>query len=304
MDVISTENGRVESLPAKPLELESIGSISSELAQKILKILAEEPAYPKQIAKRLNTHEQKIYYHIRNLEKAGIIHVASQESHHGAIAKYYELTSPAFVLKLKNFEKTGNIFKTKIDGLDPFVKDGVLNATIIIGSPYSHGPERSRSMDGYYGIDLALFLGTFMSYIPKSRVKLDTEVRRKDLSDNLILLGGPAVNKTMEKFNAHLPIKFEKKERWGLKSDITKKRYEGAEVGLISITENRFAPGKKVLLIAGVRYSGTRAATLGFTKKFDEVLKGNKKKPKIKARVVDGLDADSDGIIDDVEFLE
>jgi len=304
MDVIKTEDGKVESLPATPLELENIGSMSSELAQDILKIIAEVPSYPKQIAKRLKTHEQKIYYHIRNLEKAGIIRVALEESHHGATAKYYELTSPAFVLQLKKFEKTGDIFKEKMEGLDPFVRDGQLNAIIVIGSPHSHGPERSKSTDGYYGIDLALFLGTFMSYIPKERVKLDTEIRRSDLNDNLILLGGPAVNKTMEKFNALLPIKFEKRERWGLNSSLTKKRYEGTEVGLISITENRFAKDKKVLLIAGVRYAGTRAATLGFTKKFGEFLKGNKKKPKIKARVVEGVDADSDGIIDDVEFLE
>ena len=45
--------------------------------------------------------------------------------------------------------------------LEPFVKDGKLNSTIIIGSPQSHGPERARSNDGYYAIDIALFLGSF-----------------------------------------------------------------------------------------------------------------------------------------------
>ncbi|HEY9756107.1 MAG TPA: hypothetical protein V6C97_13150, partial [Oculatellaceae cyanobacterium] len=41
-------------------------------------------------------HEQKIYYHIRKLEKAGARTVAREENKKGATAKYYKPASPAF----------------------------------------------------------------------------------------------------------------------------------------------------------------------------------------------------------------
>ena len=41
-------------------------------------------------------HEQKIYYHIRKLAKAGAIIVVREEKKKGATAKYYKTVSPAF----------------------------------------------------------------------------------------------------------------------------------------------------------------------------------------------------------------
>ncbi len=43
---------------------------------------------------------------------------------------------------------------------------------------------------------------------------------------------------------------------------------------------------------------------IAFIKHFNEIIKGNKNDPKIMAKVVEGVDLDSDGIVDDVEFLE
>jgi hypothetical protein len=56
----------------------------------------------------------------------------------------------------------------------------------IVGSPDPHGPSKARSKDGYFGMDLALFLGTFLSNITGSKVKLDTEIQDKDLENNNI----------------------------------------------------------------------------------------------------------------------
>ncbi|MFH1424074.1 MAG: S-layer protein [archaeon] len=306
MDVIKREENVLKSLPVQEVEGQHLRSLSSDLAQRILRILAEGPAYPKEIADKLKTHEQKVYYHIRNLEKAGIIKVDMHENHHGAVAKYYSLSSPAFLLRFKDFEQAGDVLKKGSGGkfLEPFIENNQLNATIVIGDPMAHGPERTRPRDGYYGIDLALFLGTFITYVPMSKVRVDTEIRKEHLRDNLILIGGPAVNKVVEKFNAKMPIRFEKDEHWRIKSDITKKKYEAGEAGLIVKIDNPYAKGKKILVIAGIRYSGTRAATLAFLKNFEEITKGNKKNPKIKAKVVIGIDADSDGDIDEVEFKE
>ena len=59
-----------------------------------------------------------------------------------------------------------------------------------------------------------------------------------------------------------------------------------------------------ILHIAGLRNSGTKAAILAFLKHFNEVKKGNLYDYTFESHVVEGLDLDSDGIVDDVEFLE
>src|SRR3989339_1581917 len=208
MFIIDKQKNEIYSLPAKEISAEAAGTVSSGLAHKILNLLAKDIMYPIDIAKALKVHEQKIYYHIRNLEKAGIIKVVKKETKQGATANFYALTEPAFVIKFKNFESTSKIaqIRNESEFLEPFIKNGQLDALIIVGSPDPHGPDKARSRDGYYGMDLALFLGTFLNYVPKFNVKLDTEVREGDLRNNLILIGGPVVNKITEEVNSRLPI--------------------------------------------------------------------------------------------------
>ncbi len=67
MFIIEKEKNEVYSLPAKEISAQYAKSVSSELAQKILNLLAKEVMYPIDIAKTLKVHEQKVYYHIRNL---------------------------------------------------------------------------------------------------------------------------------------------------------------------------------------------------------------------------------------------
>ncbi|MEK6891934.1 MAG: winged helix-turn-helix domain-containing protein, partial [Nanoarchaeota archaeon] len=113
MFVIDKQKNEVFSLPAKEIKPENAASVSSELASKILNLIAKEPMYTIDIAKSLKMHEQKIYYHIRNLEKAGIIKVVRKETKQGATANFYGLTEPAFVIRFKNFETTSKIGQIK-----------------------------------------------------------------------------------------------------------------------------------------------------------------------------------------------
>jgi DNA-binding transcriptional ArsR family regulator len=307
MFVVDKVKNDVVSLPAQEISAEDAKSLSSELAVKILKLLAQKPMYPVELAKELKVHEQKIYYHIRNLEAIGAIKVVKEEEKQGATAKYYFAEKPAFVIKLKDLQNTQKIFQLKGDSdfLEPFIKDGQLNALIIVGSPDPHGPEKARSRDGYYGMDLALFLGTFLNYVPKLNVKLDTEAHDSELrSNNLILIGGPIVNKATELVNSKLPIRFEKDEQWAIKSTISGNVYPTDESGLIVKTKNPLNPEKSVLVVSGKRHSGTRAAIIAFLKHFKEIKEGNIHNKAIKAKVVEGIDLDSDGIVDDVEIRE
>lgn len=295
------------SLPAQEIKPEDAKNISSGLAVKILKLLSAKPMYPIEIAKELKIHEQKVYYHIRNLEKAGIIRVVKQEGRQGAVAKYYALEKPAVFVRFRELEETHKLFNMKAGSefLEPFVKDGQLNALIIVGSPDPHGPEKARSKDGYYGMDLALFLGTFLNYVPKFYVKLDTDAREEDLKgNNLILIGGPVVNRITGLANPKLPVRFDEKQHWAIYSTVTETSYPSDESGLIVKAKSPFNPDKSVLVVAGKRYFGTRAAIIAFLKHFDELAKGNIHDRSVKAKVVEGIDLDSDGIIDEAEFRE
>ncbi|MBS3132736.1 S-layer protein [Candidatus Woesearchaeota archaeon] len=297
----------VFSLPACEINAKDAKSVSSELAVRIIKLLAEKPMYPIELAKELKVHEQKVYYHIRNLEKAGIVKVVKEEGRQGAVARYYSVDKPAVVIKFKELEPTQKIFQLKSDSdfLSPLIRDGKLDALIIVGSPDPHGPEKARSRDGYYGMDLALFLGTFLNYVPQLYVKLDTEVREEELKrNNLIVIGGPIVNRVMGEINSKLPIRFDRDEHWAIKSTLSNTVYPTDEAGLIVKAKSPFNSEKSMLVVAGKRYSGTRAAIVAFLKHFKEIQSGNIRNKKIMAKVVEGIDLDSDGIIDDAEIRE
>ena len=307
MYVIKKNKQGISSLPAIEISPQNIKSVGSFLAQKILSELGKKEMYAMELAKKLKVHEQKIYYHLRCLEKAHIINETRSAIVEGATARYYALRQPAFVVRFKEFQTTQKLKELEIQPksfLEPFIEDGQLNATIIVGSPDPHGPEKARSRDGYYGIDLALFFGTFLNSIAHLHVKLDTETRSEDLQNNLIIMGGPVVNTITEKINSKLAIRFDKENNWNIISTISKKTYHTDETGIIVKQKNPFNSKKQILVIAGKRYAGTKAVVITFLKYFNEILNGNKYDPKLIAKVVEGVDLDSDGIVDDVEILE
>ncbi|MFH1229275.1 MAG: S-layer protein [Candidatus Aenigmatarchaeota archaeon] len=310
--IVDQKNGKTLSSIAKILRPEELKTALSPLAWKILGMLSEEPNYPKSIAEKLRLNEQMVYYHIRNLEKAGLIEKLKEEKKQGALAKFYTVTGNAFTVLLRPLEESQKMFQMKKEHkkfLEPFISEGKLSALIIMGSPEPHGISKARAKDGLFATDLGLFLGTFLSYAPDMFTKLDTEVKAEDMKGNLILIGGPGVNAVTAKVNAKLPIRFEKikdKENFysGFHSSLSGKDYLEEGCGIIVKTKNPFDKSKEILVIAGRRISGTRAAILAFVQKFDEICDGNSHDHKVFAKVVEGVDKDSDGVIDSVEILE
>lgn len=301
--VVKKLGGEVFSLACQEISPEKMKSVSSGLAQQIIKKISEKPSYPKEIANALKVHEQKVYYHIKKLEKAGIINVAKKEISRGIEMKYYELSKPCFIVAFKEFQPTQKIAEQSEEKnfLKPFIQNGELNATIIMGSPDPHGIENARSRDSKYVTKFALFLGVFFNYTSRPKVLFDTEIKKDDLKGNLIIIGGPIVNNITYKLNEKLPIKFVKKS---ISSSISGKHYTNEKAGVIIKTANPFDKTKNIFVIAGLKNSGTEACMLAFFKKFKEIIKGNKYNKKISARVIEGIDSDSDGVIDDVKFLE
>ncbi len=280
--------------------------LSSELALKILRFLAKNPSCAMDIARKLKEHEQKIYYHLRNLEKVGLIKLVKTEERVGAIAKIYAANFPVVSFKLFEGKEIVNK-KTRVRELKffkNFIEDGKLNASIIVGSPDPHGKYAAQASDGCCAIDLALFLGSLIKHAPLPNYKLDTEVKGRDLKNNLILVGGPKANIIVEKVNKKLPIYFDFYREWNIVSPFSKKIYTEDNVGIIAKMKNPFNPKKEVLVLAGKRFDGTRSAILALIKYLKNIEKGNDFEPSKIAKVVQGIDKDADGRIDDVKFLE
>lgn len=305
MEIVERRHQKEFSLHARELDISKLGSLSSKLAKRVVMSIADSEKYPKLIAKELKENEQKIYYHIHNLERAGIISPVREQMVNGAMARFYKVSEPALVLRFQDLVPAKSISlkdKKVADFLQPFIIDGQLKAKIVVGSPDPHGPDNARSRDGYYGMDLALFLGTFLDYVPNINVRLDTEMREEELQENLILIGGPIVNTVTAKFNNHLPIFFSPDKN--IYSKLSKTSYSSDETGLIVKVKNPFNKEASILVVGGKRFSGTRAAIMAFLKGFGEILDGNRFRKGTYAKVVEGLDMDSDGVVDSVEFRE
>jgi DNA-binding MarR family transcriptional regulator len=303
---VESRQGKLYSLGSKRVKPFQLKTALSPLAWKILLKLQEKSSYPKELSRMLKIHEQKIYYHIRNMENAGLIRVSREEITQGALTKFYSPTSLSFSLLLTEPQEIQKISSKDDKFFYPFVKHGKMNSLIVIGSPAPHGPQNVRAHDFISVTQFSLFFGSFLNSVSDTKVKIDTDVRAKDLKKNLILIGGPAVNSLTKRVNGKLAIRFKHEKNYysGIFSTISKKSYNEENNGIIVKMKNPFDKSKFLIVIAGRRNSGTYSAVLAFLKKFDEVCKGNRVKPKVFANVVEGFDADMDGMIDAVRVLE
>jgi DNA-binding transcriptional ArsR family regulator len=306
MHIVKKEKGKFFSLPSEELNGDKLKVMSSLLARDILRILAKSENYPLNIARTLKVHEQKVYYHIKNLEKAKIIKKSRQDVIKGVVLNYYKLVNSSFFIKFDEFKETQKIvddYEYK-DFFNPFIINGKLNTLIVVGSPSPHGKLKARSRDVNMALEFALFLGTFLNHIPTANVKLDIDIKSEDMFNNLILIGGPRVNRVTDQVNDKLPIYYDEKEDYSLKSNISGKTYCENECGMIVKIKNPFDKTKQILAIGGKSTPGTKASILAFIHNLDEIIKGNKFNNNKIARVVEGLDLNSDGIIDSIEFKE
>src|SRR4030042_930639 len=112
-------------------DAQKLKMILGELSWKILAMLFEEEMYPLEIARQLGVHEQKVYYHIRKLAKAGAIVVKREEKKKGATAKYYKTVSPAFGIEFpQGYKPIQNICLLSIsEQLQEFFREFLDNGT-------------------------------------------------------------------------------------------------------------------------------------------------------------------------------
>lgn len=307
VESIGTERHIYESVLLSTKNLKLLGNPT---ASKILAMLAEEELCAIDIARKLKVHEQNIYYHIRNLEKAGVVRVARNEMRYGMTAKLYEPVASVVAAKL--FENGHVVEQAKqehnseiLHFLSPFIKDGKLNAKIVVGDPYPHGKYESGSADGCYVADVAHFFGNFVRSPLFPCYTLDIRMTEDDMKNhNLIVIGSPKGNVTAQKINEFMSINFDENSDWTINSNISRKKYDDEFTGIIAKLPNPFNKKKSLLYIGGKRTRGTLSASLAFTRHTEQFARGNIYDRNIIARVVRGFDMDGDGYIDTVKFLE
>ena len=286
------------------------------LSWKILTMLSKQEMYPLEIAKTLGIHEQKVYYHIRKLAKAGAIKVVREEKKKGATAKYFKTVSPAFGIEFPHgYKPIQNLCLLSIsDGLQEFFKEFINNGTfdgkIVVGSPQAHGPFKTSARDGHYAAHLALFLGQFAKMPTEFAVKLDVDVKaEKEEKNNLILVGGPGTNLLTQEINEYLPIKFIMQSSGqgfllgGLSSQKTSQVYTSDVSGVVAKIVNPWDKTKRIVILAGNKAVGTKACVIALTNFWKKTLQNYHGEEPF-AVAIQGFDLDGDGKVDSIEVNE
>jgi len=298
-------------------DAQNLKMILGKLSWKILTMLSKEGMYPLEIARQLGVHEQKVYYHIRKLAKAGAITVEREEKKKGATAKYYKTVSPAFGIEFPKGYKT--IPKISLLNIDEQIQrffneivdeKSVLEAKIVVGSPTPHGPFKTSARDGHYAAHLTLFIGQFAKMPKEFAIKLDVDVKaEKEEKNNLILVGGPGTNLLTQDINEHLPIRFIMQYSdqgfllGGLSSEKTARVYTADAAGLIAKIVNPWDKTKRIIVLAGNKAVGTKACVLALTSFWKKTLQNYRDEGSF-ATVIQGFDLDGDGKVDSIEVME
>jgi DNA-binding transcriptional ArsR family regulator len=287
---------------------------NSDLSLKIINELVKEPGCAMDLARRLGQHEQKIYYHIRKMEDAGVIRMSNIEKRYGMNAKIYSVVSPVISTKIyddgheveKKIQENPHIGDPDVqEFLMPFVKDGKLNAKIIVGDPNEHGRFDLRSKEGSYVHDFSLMLGSIASSMEFPCFIMDTEVRESDLkNNNLILIGNMRTNTIVDGIKEHLPIEFRSEGHFSFYSKKSRTAHMDPRTGYVIKTKNPFNHGKMIMVIGGIRTRGTRAAVVALTQSLKKLIEKNDSKNGDFLRIVKGLDKGGRGIVDSFEVLE
>ncbi|MCK5176645.1 MAG: ArsR family transcriptional regulator, partial [Candidatus Aenigmarchaeota archaeon] len=303
--IVKKQEKDKEHFKVKKLDDSDIKALSAN-AIKILELLSRKEMYPKKIAQIINMNEQKVYYYIKNLKKAGLVHVVREETFGGLNAKYFSSSSDGAFVLWKKERARGREKEESVPLLN--ITKNLSNTIFVPGSPIHHGKQMAKAEDERLAILIALFMGSFSSSCSfnLANVKYDTQMTEDDLKKNLIIIGGPAINKIAALVNKNLAVRFLKKDDfyYCLHSKISGKEYAGENYGFVENITNPFNKYSDILVVGGRRSVGTEAAVFFLINHFGLFEEGNKYNKNIYSKIIKGFDQDNDGIVDMVEEIE
>ncbi|MHA1166974.1 MAG: hypothetical protein ACTSRU_04060 [Candidatus Hodarchaeales archaeon] len=280
----------------------------NSLKWEILQELGKNPSTPSSIlhnlreSNNLKVPKSTFYHNFRQLRENGII-VAVDDGLNITRDHKFAPVSGALILLLEN-----DFFpKKRIDPDPGETNDSILNffnefkdvnnffnGYIVVGSPDPHGEYRARARDGHYASQLAFTLGRYFN-INKFITRLDQNIIAEKLrGENLVIIGGIYTNMICHEINEYLPVRFDKSYGIISKNGI----YTDDNDGFICKIKNPYNNKKTIIVLAGLKSSGTKSTILAITKFSKTVLKNFDKK-----RIVRGYDSGS-GKIDSIDVLE
>jgi hypothetical protein len=303
--IIKEEEGIEKSDSCIILGENSFINIANKIKLKIIKLLSIKSLFISEISKELKINEQNVYYHLSELKP--ILKVVEEKKIRGVIAKKYSLISNNICFNLKDSfseylkeKQSENNIKENIF-FNEFIYNNQFNGKIIVGSPDPHGPFKARCRDGHYAIDLSFYLGGVCNLQKDFSVSLDVDVNLETEKNNLIVVGGPVTNLIMNQISDFLPVKFLREKHWAIKT--LKNEYTDDNIGLIAKIPHPFFQDCFIITIAGIRFSGTKAAVIALTRNTKLTLNKFSKQKKF-FTIIQGFDLDGDGKIDSIEILE
>ncbi len=77
-------------------DLETLKAVSTPFRQNLMRLMADRPRAVKEMARELNMPPSRLYYHVNQLEKYGVIRVVSTRVVSGIIEKRYQLAARGF----------------------------------------------------------------------------------------------------------------------------------------------------------------------------------------------------------------
>lgn len=281
---------------------------ASGLGNRIIRVLSDGPSYPTAIARELGVYHQTVYYHMRKLERAGLVRRVGKKVVRGGNADLYSLAVDGFAVEfpVKGEPFRGGTAATRSRRLGVFLREFVSSGTfdgwVVVGSPEPHGPNKTQGRDGHYAIQLGFALGQFVSLPRTFPVKLDVDLANEKLErSNLIIVGGPRTNIIAARINQSLPVRFSEESFWGSIVDDQGTRYLSEWEALIAKVRNPWNQERCCVVAAGLSGAGTKASIIGMTNFAEEVLKDYSGGDY--ALVLKGSDMDGDGKVDSVEVL-
>src|SRR2546426_2380244 len=146
--------------------------------------------------------------------------------------------------------------------LEEFTRDGVFDGSIVVGSPYTHGPFNTTARDSPYAVELGFFLGRLFAPRKGLVVRLDTEVKALGAGkEEMILVGGPVANIITIELNPHLAVNFDWKQVWRIESSRTRGAYAGEQIGLIAKGRDPWNQGGGFCPGNGCEHVGTQGGS-------------------------------------------
>lgn len=129
---------------------ETLKVVSDARRLKIMRALYE-PKTPKEIAQSVDIPQTKLYYHLNQLEKFGLIHIIDTNVVSGIIEKTYRIGAKRFrvdEVSLMGANSDGSELTTMIDAVFENTRDEILRSTRVLIKKAAQGEDVKPRRDG------------------------------------------------------------------------------------------------------------------------------------------------------------